>query len=112
MKRTKRLTKRELKAQKKFLAELAKTQPQPEMVSKSKAQKKTVLLPLSVYLAKQAEKKHAKQHARDDKRAAKADKIANRKAVREAKRLVREAKEARRTARKSKIMSLVEELGK
>lgn len=112
MKRTKRLTRRELKAQKKFLAELAKNQPQPEMVSKPKVQKKTAFLPLSVYLDKQAEKKHAKKHEREERRAAKANKIANKKAAQAAKRLAREAKEAKRAARKAKIMSLVEGLGK
>jgi hypothetical protein len=111
MKRAKRMTKREVKAQKKFLEELAKNQPL-EVFDKPKTQKKSVFLPLSVYLNKQAERKHAKQHEREDKRAAKADKVANKKAAQEAKRTAREAKEAKRAARKAKIMALVDQLGK
>lgn len=114
MKRTKRMTRRQIKAQKKFLEELAKSQPieVTEAEIKPKKAVKSVFLPLTVYLAKQAEKKHAKKHEREDRRAAKADKIANRKAVREANKKAREAKEAKRAARKAKIMALVDQLGK
>lgn len=112
MKRTKRMTKREIKAQKKFLDELAKNQPLEVADKSKKIQKKSVFLPLTVYLAKQAEKKHAKKHEREDRRAAKADKVAVRKATREANRQAREAKEAKRAARKAKIMALVDQLGK
>lgn len=111
MKRMKRMTKRQIKAQKKFLDELAKNQPL-EVVDKPKKATKSVFLPLSVYLQKQAEKKHAKQHEREDKRAAKADKIAVRKAARAAAKQAREDKEAKRAARKARIMALVDKLGK
>lgn len=111
MKRTKRMTKRQIKAQKKFLEELAKNQPL-EVVDKPKKTTKSVFLPLSVYLNKQAEKKHAKMHEREEKRAAKADKIAIKKAAKEAKKTAREAKEAKMAARKAKIMSLVDQVGK
>ena len=111
MKRTKRMTKREIKAQKKFLEELAKSQPL-EVVDKPKKVQKSIFLPLSAYLAKQAERKHAKKHEREERRAAKADKITARKAAREANKQAREAKEAKRAARKAKIMALVDQLGK
>lgn len=105
MKRLKRVTKRERKAMAKFLKEMAEKQPieVTEAEVKPKKVRKSVFLPLSVYLAKQAEKKHAKKHKRDEGRAFRADKIAfrdaTRKAVKEAKRLVREAKEAKRARR-------------
>lgn len=112
MKRVKRLTRRQIKAQKKFLAELTKNQPLEVVESKPKKVHKSVFLPLSVYLTKQAERKHAKMHEREERRAAKADKVALRKAERAAKKLERETKEAKRAARKAKIMALVEQLGK
>lgn len=118
MKRLKRVTKRERKAMAKFLKEMADKQTieVTEAEIKPKKVRKSVFLPLSVYLAKQAEKKHAKKHERDEKRAFRADKIAfrdaTRKSIKEAKKLAREAKEAKRAARKSKIMSLVDQLGK
>jgi hypothetical protein len=112
MKRAKRVTKRQLKAKKKFLAELAKNQPLEVLEARPKTQRKSVFLPLSVYLTKQAEKKHAKKHERDERRTARADKLAVKKAERQAKKLAREAKEAKREARKARIMALVDQLGK
>lgn len=111
MKKAKKVTKRQRKAQTKFLKELAaKAQEQLEVFdSKPKAQKKSVFLPLSVYLTKQAEKKHAKMHAREDRRNAKADKVAVRKAAKEAKRAAKEAKEAKRAQRVAKLQEAAQQ---
>ncbi len=104
MKRVKQLTKRQRKARDKFLKEMAPSQPIEVTEADVKPRKKSkVFLPLSAYLAKQAEKKHAKMHERGERRAAKADKIAVRKAAKEAKRLAREAKEAKKAKRNAEL---------
>ena len=98
MKRTKRLTLKQQKQAKKIFDELQANLPKVE----SKPRKVTSILSLTHYLQRQAEKKHAKQHEREDKRAAKADKRAVREKEKAIKKAAREAKEAKRVARLAK----------
>lgn len=98
MKRAKRLTRKQQKQAKKIFDDLQANLPKIE----SKPRKIKSIVSLTHYLQKQAEKKHAKQHEREDKRAAKADKRAIRDREKAVKKAAREAKEAKRAARLAK----------
>ena len=89
MKRTKKVTKRQKKEQVKFLKELTKGQ----INVANKPRKKTSILTLTQFLAKQAQAKHDKKHERQDRANAKSDLLkATAKAMKAAKRAKKEAK--------------------